>query len=154
MPYATQTDITNLEMTETELISLTDDLKIGAVDSARVAAAIEKADMEIDSYCHSRYTLPFSPVPAEIKFLSATIAAYWLFRRRQKVSESVLDKYTKALSRLKAISNGDYSLNGAALKDSSGIGSTIDGTAKQTFTRSKYDADGNLVGDAGSMDNW
>lgn len=154
MPYCTEADITNIEITRDELIALTDDDKVGKVNSARVSAAIEKADTEIDSYCSGKYTVPFSPVPAEIKFLSATIAAYWLWRRRQSVSDSILDKYTKALSRLKAISDGLYTLQGATIKDSSGIGSTVESTAKQTFTRSRYDADGNLIGNAGSTEVW
>lgn len=154
MPYCTQTDITDIELTQAELIQLTDDEKSGVVNTARVVAAIAKADAEIDGYCQERYAVPFSPVPAEIKFLSATLAHYWLARRRQSVTNSILDKYTKALSRLKAISEGAYRLNGATQQDTSGIGSTIEGTAVQTFSRSMYDADGNLIGNAGSTDTW
>ena len=154
MPYSTQTDITNIELTEAELVQLTDDDKRGVVNSARVDAAIEKADAEIDGYCTDRYAVPFSSVPPEIKFISATMAAYWLFRRRQKVSESMLDKYTKAPSRLKAISDGLYTLTGATLADTTGIGSTVEGAARQTFTRSRFDADGNLIGAAGSTEKW
>lgn len=154
MPYCIQADITDIELTQTELVQLTDDEKAGVVNTARVAAAIAKADAEIDGYCQERYSVPFSPVPAEIKFLSATLAHYWLARRRQSVTNSILDKYTKALSRLKAISEGTYRLNGATQADTSGIGSTIDASASQTFTRTKQDADGNIIGDVGSTETW
>lgn len=156
MPYCAQADITSLELTEQDLVTLTDDRKVGKVDSTKVTAAIERADTEIDSYCRPRYTVPFNPVPAEIKHLSATIAAYWLCRRRRGVVDnSILDKYTKALSRLKAISEGIYAIEGATtLTGGGGVASTIDSSAVQTFTRSKYDKDGALVGDPGSTDTW
>lgn len=153
MPYTTETDITDIEITRDELIALTDDEKLGVVNSTRVTAAILKADAEIDGYCQQRYTVPFSPVPDEIKFISTTLAAYWLWRRRQKVSNSMLDKYTKALARLKAISRGDYSIPGVTAL-ASGLASTIDASAVQTFTRTKKDKDGNVIGDAGSMETW
>lgn len=153
--YSSQTDIINLELTEAELIALTDDAKAGSVDSTKVTAAVSKADAEINSYCQGRYTIPFSPVPEEIKFLSATMAAYWLFRRRQKVSESMLDKYIKATARLKDIADGHYTIQAATLKtDSVAIGCTIDDTSVPTFTRTKKDINGAVVGDKGSMDIW
>lgn len=155
MPYSTQSDITDIELTEKELVALTDDTKVGTVDAAKVTAAIAKADAEIDGYCRARYTVPFSPVPTEIKFLSATMAVYWLARRRSSVTNSMLDKYTKALARLKAISEGKYTLSGATVKsDGTGIASTIDSSAKQTFTRTKTDKDGNVIGDVGSTETW
>ena len=153
MAYSVKEDITNLELTETELVQLTDDDKSGSVDDAKVTAAILKADSEIDDYCRGRYTVPFSPVPDVIKFLSATIAAYWLYRRRQKVSASMLDKYTKALAKLKAISNGDYSIDGVAEKtESAGIASTTEDVA-HTFSRTKKDVSGNVIS-VGSMETW
>ncbi len=155
MPYCTQSDITDIGLTKKELIQLTDDDNIGEVNSGRVTAAILKADTEIDGYCRTRYTVPFVPIPDEIKFLSVDIATYWLFRRRQQVTSSILDKYTKALSKLKRISEGDYTLDGVTLQtDSTGIASTIDSTAVQTFTRTKKDSDGNVIGDKGSMETW
>jgi phage gp36-like protein len=61
MPYCTQTDILLLELTEKELIELTDDLNVGPVNAAQVTAAIAKADSEIDAYCQAQYTVPFGP---------------------------------------------------------------------------------------------
>ena len=61
MPYCSQTDIISLEMTEEELIQLTDDGNVGAVDPVKVTAAIIKADAEINAYCQAQYTVPFGP---------------------------------------------------------------------------------------------
>ena len=153
MAYSSETDITNLELTEAELIQLTDDAGTGEIEDAKVVAAISKADSEIDDYCRGIYSVPFDPVPNLIKFLSATIAAYWLYRRRDDVSPSMLDKYTKALSKLKAISNGVYKIEGVSEKtESSGIVSTTEGVA-QTFTRTKRDSAGNIIS-IGSTEIW
>lgn len=152
--YCTEEDILALELTETELITLTDDDKSGCVDSTKVTAAIDKADRtDIDPACRGRYDVPFSPVPDEIKYISATIAAYYLCRRRQKVSTSVIDRYQKALSKLKKISEGNYSLEGATeATDSSGIASTTEDVA-HTFTRTKKDSNGNVIS-KGTMETW
>ena len=154
MPYCEENDIIATGLTLNELIQATDDNKTGEVDSAKVTAAISKADVEIDGYCGDRYTVPFSTVPDEVKFLSVDIASYFIARRRQKVSNSIFDRYTKALAKLVRISEGKYSLKEATAKSDTSIGSTIDSTVKQTFTRTKNDSDGNVVGDKGSMETW
>jgi len=155
MGYSTEDDILSLETDKKTLIQLTDDEKTGEVDSAKVDAAILKADkMYIDPYCRDRYTVPFNPVPDEIKFISATIAAYYLFRRKQKVTSSILDKYAKAVAKLKGISLGEYTLDDATEKsDPSGMASTTEDAA-HTFSRTKRDSDGNIIGDPGSMEVW
>ena len=56
MAYSTQTDLLE-QITEDELIQLTDDADAGAVDSDAVTRAIVDADAEIDGYCGSRYDL-------------------------------------------------------------------------------------------------
>lgn len=61
MPYCTLTDILNLELTEKELIELTDDLDVGPVSAAMVTAAIAKGDSDIDAYCQAQYAVPFGP---------------------------------------------------------------------------------------------
>jgi len=61
MPYCAQVDIINLEMTEEELVQLTDDGNVGSVDPVKVTAAIVKADAEINGYCQAQYTVPFGP---------------------------------------------------------------------------------------------
>lgn len=154
MAYSTEIDILNLEMDKKTLVQLTDDEKSGSPDSSKVDAAILKADrMYIDPYCKDRYTVPFTTVPDEVRLLSATIAAYYLFRRRQKVTNSILDKYIKAVAKLKDIADGKFALEGATIiKDSSGIASTTEDEA-QTFTRTKRDSSGNVIS-VGSMETW
>lgn len=205
MPYCTQTDILLLELTEKELIELTDDLNVGPVNAAQVAAAIAKADAEIDAYCQAQYTVPFGPasevlgtdtknytcivahtaaainkpvtganyatywaqkgaaggtwvdgsaytaVPNIVTAWSATLAAFNLFRNRSKPT-TLLDRYNKAMSWLSAIAKGERTIPGV-VDNNSLPASTTDGTA-QTFRRTQTDADGNLIGEIGTMDVW
>ncbi|MBV6343462.1 DUF1320 domain-containing protein, partial [Candidatus Magnetobacterium casense] len=62
MPYSTLADIKKL-IPEDSVIQLTDDEGLGVTNQTRIDEAIAGADGEIDSYCGSRYTVPFSPVP-------------------------------------------------------------------------------------------
>src|SRR3990170_3018837 len=205
MPYCTQTDITNFEMTEAELIQLTDDANVGIVDPPKIVAAIAKADAEIDAHCQAQYTIPFGPasevlgtdtknytcivphtaaiinkpitggnwatywiqkgsaggtwvadsaytaVPNIVMTWSATLAAFNLYRNRAKPA-TLIDRYNKVMAWLSAIAKGDRQLPGVT--DTLSLpASTTDGTA-QTFRRTQFDADNNLVGDVGTMDVW
>lgn len=153
--YCGQADIINLEMTEKELISLTDDNRQGQVGSDMVTACIERADAEIDKYIGSRYSVPLGTVPALIKGWSATIAAFYLHRNRGKHT-TLIDRYNKVLHDLKEVASGGLNIPGATeASSSSGVpGSTVDRAAVQTFTRSKRDEDGTLIGNGGSMEGW
>jgi phage gp36-like protein len=153
MAYCDQDDITNLEMTEAELLQLTDDEDIGSISTDRVTAAIAKADAEIDAYCSSAYTVPFTgTIPAIITGWSATLSAFNLYRNRPKPS-TLIDRYNKVMAWLSDVKKGNGVIPGVTVADDSLPGSTTDGTA-QTFRKTQTDADGNLVGDAGTMDTW
>ncbi len=151
MAYCSKQDIINFEMTESELIQLTDDKSVGSVPDDMVIAAIAKADAEIDGYCQSRYTVPFNPVPPIVKGWSATLAAFNLYRNRPKSSTSI-DRYNKVMAWLSRISEGKMSIPGTT--DESDLPDSTTAGTVQTFRRSQYDADGNLVGNPGTMEVW
>jgi len=151
MAYCTQADIQNFEVTEKELIQLTDDDNVGDVEQSMVTAAIEKADAEIDAYCQGSYTVPFSPVPAIVRGWSATLAAFNLYRNRTKPA-TIIDRYNKVMSWLKDVQQGKAQIAGAT-QDQDLPESTTDGTA-QVFRKTQTDANGNLVGSVGTMDIW
>lgn len=115
MAYSTQTDLEE-QISQTELIELTDDAGSGSVDTSAVARAIADADAEIDSYCGSRYTMPFSPVPVMIRKLSVDIAVYNLFSRRAvlKIPEDRQKRYDNAIRFLRDVSKGLISLGADA----------------------------------------
>jgi len=116
MAYSTQSDLLE-QIQEADLIELTDDAGVGAVDASVVARAIADADAEIDSYCGSRYTVPFSPVPAMIRKQSVDIAIYNLHSRRAvmgKIAEDRQKRYDSAVRFLRDVSKGLITLGADA----------------------------------------
>jgi phage gp36-like protein len=109
MPYSLKADLLT-EISEDELIGLTDDESAGIINDVRVTAAIAKADALIDSYCGQVATVPFVTVPAIIKQHSITIAIYFLYTRRAVAPELIKDNYKDAIKHLGDISTGKASL--------------------------------------------
>ena len=110
MAYCTAADL-ELAMPESVLIQLTDDEKTGAVDTARIAAAIAAAESEIDGYLEARYTVPFTTVPTIVEKMAVDIALYNLFARKGASmegtrGESVKTRYDNAIRFLTAVSRG------------------------------------------------
>lgn len=90
---------------------LTDDDRLGVIDSGRVDAAIARAAAEIDAWCGRRYSVPFAEAPAVIRELCADLAIYYLYARKaEKVPETRTDAHKNALRTLEQISKGLVSL--------------------------------------------
>jgi phage gp36-like protein len=109
MPYCLKTDIQK-EISDAELIGLTDDAKTGAIVDEKITAAIAKADALIDSYCGGVAEVPFTTVPAVIKQHSITIAIYFLYLRRNRIPEARLQSYKDAIQNLRDIASGKAAL--------------------------------------------
>jgi len=109
MSYSLKADILK-EISEEDLIGLTDDEGDGIVNDDRVTAAIARADAIIDSYCGQVEAVPFVTVPAVIKQHSITIAIYFLYSRRSIAPEVRKDNYKDALKHLQDIATGKAAL--------------------------------------------
>jgi len=110
MPYSTLADLIE-RLPEQALVQLTDDAGVGLVDSAKVAAAIARADQEIDAWCGGRYSVPFASPPAVVRGLSADLAIYYLHGRTQdEIPETRKDSHKNALRLLEKIAEGKISL--------------------------------------------
>lgn len=106
MAYIVQADLLE-QISNAQLIQLTDDLKTGAVDTDKVTRAITSGDAEIDGYVATRHSVPLAaPVPNLIKSLAVTIAIYNLYRRRQRAPEDVRTAYEDAVKKLEGIARG------------------------------------------------
>jgi len=81
MAYSVQADLL-MQISETELIELTDDAGAGAVDDDVVDRAIADADEEIDAYVGVKYSLPFDSTPGLIRRMSVDLAVCNLYARR------------------------------------------------------------------------
>ena len=110
MAYSTLDDIKKLLPEET-IIQLTDDENLGVVNQGRVDEAIAQADAEINSYCASKYTVPFTTVPAIAKKISVDLAIYNLYSRKVDIiPETRAERYKNAIRQLEGISKGTISL--------------------------------------------
>lgn len=109
MAYCAKADILG-QISEYQLIELTDDNKTGAENDTIITQAIADSDSEIDGWVGKRYTVPLSPVPAIVKKLSIDIAIYNLYARRRGLPEDRKERYSNAITFLKAVSKGDATL--------------------------------------------
>ncbi|MDH3998905.1 MAG: DUF1320 domain-containing protein [Desulfuromonadales bacterium] len=117
--YSTQEDILE-RLPEETVVQLTDDEDSGDIDAARVVAAIERADQEIDAWCGSRFHVPFTSTPAIIGGISTDLAIYYLYGRTQEeIPQTRKDAYDNALRTLEQIADGKLSLGAAEAASSS-----------------------------------
>lgn len=137
MPYATLSDV-KAQLSETELIQLTDDDNLGTVDEAVVTAAVADASEEIDGYVGSKYALPLAATPGILKKLCVDVAVYNLFaRRHDSIPDLRRDRYDNAVKFLMAVAAGKISLgmsDPGGSPPSSGVGFT---GADQVMTSDK-----------------
>src|SRR3972149_1019378 len=99
MPYATQADLLN-QITQAELVQLTDDTGSGSVDSAKVDSALNAASATIDAYAGARYTLPLQS-SEKVKQVCVDLAIYELEKRRRRVRDATLAARDAALAFLR-----------------------------------------------------
>jgi phage gp36-like protein len=109
MPYCTQADLLN-QLTQEELIQLTDDAAAGTVDTAKVDAALAAASATVDAYAGARYTLPLQ-TSEKIKQLCVDLSIYELEKRRRRVREATLAARDAALSFLRDLARGRAGLD-------------------------------------------
>ena len=113
MAYCTQQDILNSGISERELAELTSEEE-GVINAATVAAAIKKADDEINSYVAVKYAVPLSPVPSLVNTWSTKITKYYLFdgraHRMGGIPDSIRDGYKDSIAQLKDVAKGSLSI--------------------------------------------
>ncbi len=110
MPYAIQADISPRRIANSELIQLTDDSNSGSVNAQVVTDTLTEASALIDSYCRARYSVPLQQSD-QIKGVCLSIAEYYLYLRRKRVSPDVRQAYEDAVSFLKDVSTGKAALD-------------------------------------------
>ena len=109
MAYCVEADLKD-ELSEENMIALTDDQSIDEVDHAIVTNAISWSEDICDSWLGKVYDVPFTTPPDIVKEACKTIAIYKLFLRRRSVPDDILDAYEKTLAWLKAVARKDATL--------------------------------------------
>jgi len=117
MPYCSLEDVRKI-IPESDLIQLTDDGGVGVVDESVLTEAIDQADREIDAYLGTRYPVPLDPVPELIRNLSAQMAVFHLYGRRNLMSEVWENRYKNAVRLLDLIRRGEVTI-GASFGETS-----------------------------------
>ena len=105
MAYIVQADLSE-SLSETQLMMLTDDEKVGMVNADRVARVIVSAEAEVNGFLATRYLVPFAaPVPDLVQAWTLTVATYYLYRRR-RVPEDIRTAYEDTIARLRDVAAG------------------------------------------------
>lgn len=98
---------------EAALIKLSNDQSgATAVDMTTIEAAIAQGDTVIDGYVGVQRQVPLDPVPGLIKTISANLAIFNLYRRRNQVPEIWESQYKADVAVLVKISTGQISFGG------------------------------------------
>lgn len=134
--YITKADILE-QLPEDLLRQLTDDENLGAVNEARVTAAVEDAEGEADGYLAARYSTPLSPVPQAVRKFTADIAIYNLCSRGDSMPPEREKRYENAVKYFLNVSKGLVSL-GAETPKPSVNGVDFTGNSRN-FTRKKLE---------------
>lgn len=113
MSYSSLDDLLAL-LPEELLVRLSNDLAgAGSVDQDNIDAAIRQADQTIDGYVGLQRTVPLDPVPGLIRTISANLAVYFLYRRRNQVPEIWENQYKADMAVLVKIGEGKLSFGSA-----------------------------------------
>jgi len=109
MAYCTQQHLTD-RYGETEILQLTDREHTGAINTVRLAEAIDDAAATIDSYLGGRYALPINPVPLILERLASKLTWLILLDNNNQLSDSHQRQLESLKKTLREIGAGVISL--------------------------------------------
>jgi phage gp36-like protein len=102
---------------EEELIQLTDNANLGAIDDDVINAAITDAEAEINSYL-TAYLLPLAIIPFNFTRIASDLARYYLYE--DAPTDTVIKRYDDAIRYLLLIAKGTILLDTGAAIDTAG----------------------------------
>lgn len=82
----------------------------GKITDSQINDWINKGDSIIDSYCASKYAVPFTTVPPLIVTLSKELATFFFFRDQDRAEELRKNIWARVRDILKAIKEGSQKL--------------------------------------------
>ena len=144
--YCTLDDLKQ-DISEQELMQLTDDERLGAVNEGRINTAAGNASELIDGFLRGRYNLPLDPVPAIVKTIAKEITIYRLFlrKKRQSITKEMTDNYNAQIKLLEKIQKGEITLGVETpsgedqASDSSGAYKTNKTADDRTFSKEEME---------------
>jgi len=136
MGYFTLEDLKS-ELSEAELIELTDDDQLGIINQTHIDWAIAKAGAEFDSYAGVVMEVPLSTVPEIAKQKSMTIGIYYLYSRKSAVPEVRSKNYDDAIAWLKAVVKGEAVIGAQTASEVAADETPQISSGTRRFTRDK-----------------
>lgn len=137
--YCTLNDL-KLAIDEARLLELTDDEGLGAINQARIDAAIGTAQGEVDGWLQERYDVPLDPVPALIKGACVDVALFHLYSRRMETMPDVrIKRYDNAIKLLARIADGKISLGVTAPPEETNSGKVLVTASTRLFSDTELD---------------
>ena len=109
MAYSELPDLL-IQISEKDLVGLTDDANTGTINKDTVTATTVKADAIIDSFMAAKYSVPLSPVPTITTHHSVIITLQLLYARRSGSPEHIQTLYDNTMMFLQAIGEGTLTL--------------------------------------------
>ncbi len=114
-------DLTYLQgvMPLQKILECCDDYRTGLFDAdvlLNLEAVNKSAVADVHLYCRGLYTVPFDPVPDEIRELTAQLMRCQLYMRRtvEEVPEAIMRQHKMLLEKLKAITGNTFRLDAGA----------------------------------------
>lgn len=144
MGYCTQADIEK-QLPPAQVIQLADDDGDGVADSGVVSDCITRADDEINAYAATRYTVPFTTVPALIRTISVDLAIWNLHKRRGLTERDAIKQgYERAIQMLKDLAAGRLSIGETPGPSETEVGgpeatTVVDEDDSRIFTQAKLE---------------
>jgi phage gp36-like protein len=134
MSYATRDDFI-ARYGEDELRQITDMATPpgDTIDDAVIAARLDDADAEINSYLAARVDTPVAPVPHRVKQVACVIARYLLWR--DHASERVRQDYADAIAWLKDVAAGKAAIGDTGATEAPSGGAPQVSAPERVFTR-------------------
>lgn len=132
--YATKQNMID-QYGESSLVELTDRAEppTGEISDAILDAALDDADVTINSYISKRYKSPVVVGSAPLRRVSTRLAFYFL--HRNNYPDTVRQEYEDALDYLKQISRGDVVLDVAGIEPTSAPAQVQVDDSDRVFTR-------------------
>ncbi len=118
----------------------------GQQNDTVIEEAIKQASSMIDSYVGYRYIVPLTYTSEQVRAICSDIAMYRLFKRRNAVTDEIIDNYRLSLQFLRDVSQDRALIEGASLKGSDYDTDILNNTyAKSCSDEAKFDEE-NLTG--------
>lgn len=107
--YITPADLDS-QLTDAEIVQLTDDHKTGTRDPEIIDKAILASEAEVNGYLATKYMVPITPAPELVKNMTLDLFVYRLYLRRKRVPETIRQAYEDATKKLEQIAKGVITL--------------------------------------------